>query len=51
MFLVLHGSAHDCLGQKHLLLPPYPHKTAGVLPSTVTGQGSLAVLMKETYFK
>lgn len=51
VFLVFHGKAHDPLGQKCLLLSPYPGETAGVLPSTVTGQGSLVILMKETHFK
>lgn len=51
VFPVLHGRAHDPLGQKCLLLTPYPGETAGVLPSTITGQGALVMLMKETHFK
>lgn len=49
MFPVLHGRAHDSLGQKCLLLPPYPGETAGVLPSTITGHGSFVIAMKETH--
>jgi len=51
MFPVLHGRADAPLGQKHVLLPPYPGETAGVLPSTITGQGPLVILMKETRSK